>query len=526
MTPTRRETALSPAAAFAAAALALAAATAASGRPLLRAPFLWDDYALVVGNDGVAGFDPARLRWMFTTLYQTTYQPFGWLAIAAARGAVGLSAAGHHLVNLAAHWAAGLALFAFARRLLRAHGERRADYAAFAAAVLFVVHPAQTFSAGWVTELPDILATVFFLAALTVYLGPVRRGRLPACWLLFLISLLFRWKGIFLPLALSVLDWRPLKRDWKALLKEKLPFWSLALAALGVNAAAKLGNDIGLAFSPAAFARGLALFSWLLVWPHDILPLYSLKDPETIVLPAALAVGLALAVAAWLWLGRRKRPAALAAGLFFVAALGPPLLSGRGGALVVYPHYAYLAGLPLFLLLGAGLARLGEKRGVAASVLPLVLLAGAWTRESVRHNEYRRDETVFWTRALALDRGSLMSYTNLSDALSRAGRFNDSYYYLEAQRAFNPADQAAAKSARDHIEALRRAAPGLKPDLIGFWSAAAGDLVAADRPEDALILCGKALRRAPRDPRAHAAAAKVFEALGDAARAADHRRRA
>ncbi len=484
---------------FLLAAAALAAAVAAAFGSTWRAPFLWDDHLLIVGNPGVASLDAAHLRWMLTTTYQTAYQPLGWLALALLRVAAGLSAPAFHVATLAGHWVTAVAFYVFCRRLLRS------EFGAFAAALLFAVHPLQSFSAGWVTELPDILATLAFLAALTVYLGKETPRRLPLCWGLFLISLLFRWKGIVLPLALSLLDVWPLKRDARARLREKIPFWLLAAAALAVNAAAKTGLGTRPSFSPVLFSRGVLGYLWLLAWPRDILPLYALNDPDTLGVPALAAVLLFAAFACWLWLGRRARPVAAMAGVFFVAALTPPLLSARNGVLVVFPHYAYLSALPFFALAGWGAARLRRE----AAVILLVLVGGAWTLESARQSELRRDEVVFWTRALALDHGSLMSYANLSDALIRAGRLNEAYYYLQAQLVANPGDA----DARAHLELLASRAGGLKPDVVGFWSATAEDLVAAGRPRDALILCGRALRRAPRDPRAKEAAARAFKAL-------------
>ncbi len=501
--------------ASAGAAVVLAVAVVAAFGPALHAPFLWDDHLLVVNNPGVEGLDPGRLREMFTTMYQTAYQPLGWLTIALVRAFAGLSPEPHHAVSLIVHWLAAVAFFVFCRRLFRRAGSADAGFGALAAAILFAVHPLQSFTAGWVTELPDGLATLCFIVSLTVYLGKDSRRRLPLCWALFLVSLLFRWKGIMLPLALSLLDAWPLKRDPRARLREKIPFWLLAAAALALNAAAKTSLDTRPAFSPVHFARGVELFLWLLAWPREILPLYALNDPDTLGIPAALALALAAALAVWLWFGRRRRPALAAAAIFFVAALAPPLLSARSGVLVVFPHYAYLAALPFFILAGDGLRRLRA----AAAVTLLAGVAGAWTIESARQSAYRRDEAVFWTRALALDQGSLMAYTNLSDALARAGRLNEAYFYLRAQLLHNPGDADALR----HLELLARRAPELRPNVVDFWSAAAGDFVAAGRPRDALILCGKALRLRPRDRKAHAAAARAFEALGEPARARDHR---
>ena len=175
-----------------AAAILLLAVLAAFG-PILGHGFVFDDLALIVENAGVHGLDAARLRWMFFSTYLTTYMPLGWAAFASVFSFAGLDPAAYHAANLAAHWLVSLALFAASRRLFRLAGNPEPEIPAFAAALLFCVHPYQVNTVAWAIELPDMLSTLCFLLAVTVYLGGASRPRTAAVLGLYAVSLLFRW---------------------------------------------------------------------------------------------------------------------------------------------------------------------------------------------------------------------------------------------------------------------------------------------------------------------------------------------
>jgi hypothetical protein len=92
-----------------------------------------------------------------------------------------LSSWGWHFLSIAKHGLVGIVLFVLIYRLLRDR------YAAFVAALLFVLHPSHTESVSWVT-VPDPLLTLFLLLSLLSYLRyldgltsgierPVKRSR-------------------------------------------------------------------------------------------------------------------------------------------------------------------------------------------------------------------------------------------------------------------------------------------------------------------------------------------------------------
>jgi hypothetical protein len=442
----------------------LLAVLAAFG-PILGHGFVFDDFALIVQNPGIRGLDAARLRWMFSSTYLTTYMPLGWASFAAVFSLRGLDPAAFHAANLAAHWLVAVALFAAARRLFRLAGNAKPEAPAFAAALLFCVHPFQANTVAWAIELPDMLSTLFFLLAVFVYLGRASRPRTVVVFGLFLVSLLFRWKSLSLPLVLVGLDYWPLGRlrarlgdpfdqERVGVWAEKAPFVILAVAAASLTLLAKSREVYAPSFAPAAAARSLWLYPRALLWPKNYLAAYALHGAgNSLGLPAWAALGAAALLTAVLWLGRRRRPALLLAWACYAAAVLPPALNAQHGSVYVYLAYGYLGCLGLFVLAGAAV-----RRGPAlafAGALALALIAGS--RREIRHWS---DPVAFWAREVALDPGFSPAYGQLGGALLERGRYDEAFRCLAARLAAAPADEEAAAD----MEALGRAAPALKEE--------------------------------------------------------------
>jgi hypothetical protein len=406
----------------AAIAAALLAAVLAAFWPILGHAFVFDDLALIVENPGIRGLDAARLRWMLLSTHLTTYMPLGWAAFAAVFTAAGLDPAAFHAANLAAHWLVSVALFAAARRLFRLAGNPQPDIPAFAAALLFCVHPFQANTVAWAIELPDMLSTLCFLIAVSVYLGGAARPRLAAVFGLYAVSLLFRWRSLSLPLVLVALDYWPLGRlrarpgdpfdqERVGVWAEKVPFLLLAIAAASITQLAKSRELYEASFAPVAAARALWLYPWALLWPKDYLVVYGLQGGwSRPFLPAWAALGLTAAVAAALWLRRRRRPGLLLAGVFYAAAVLPPALGAQDGMVYVYLAYGYLGCLAFFVL--AGSAVRDGRALVAVCALALALIAGS--RREIRHWS---GPVAFWSRAVGLDPAFVPARGQLREAL-------------------------------------------------------------------------------------------------------------
>jgi hypothetical protein len=88
--------------------------------PTLRADFItWDDDANFLNNPHFRGLTWQNLRWMFTTLHMSNYQPLSWLTTCLGYALWGMNPFGYHATSLALHMLNAVLFYLVAVRLLR-----------------------------------------------------------------------------------------------------------------------------------------------------------------------------------------------------------------------------------------------------------------------------------------------------------------------------------------------------------------------------------------------------------------------
>lgn len=433
-----------------AAAAALSAAAAAWAlHPVLAHGFVnLEDYWLILDNPHLRRLSWADLRWMFGSLEYGTYQPLGWLAYSLLRAWRGLDPAAFHLASWLAH-AACAALLAFATvRVLRPFfpraKERDLAAAAAAAAATWALHPMRVEQVAWATGLPDVLATLFFLAAALAWLRPSAGAALA----LYAVSSLFRWKGVSLPVVLLALDAVVLRRalDRRAVLR-LLPFAVVAAVFSALNARSKLLLAPGHAFDLGARAlAGPVFYLGKLLYPASLTLDYWI--------PASLpAAGACLALTAAVLASRRARASAGAAWLCFAAALLPSLLMSYRGLVVAHDRSTYLPAMSLHVLLGgAVLAALSRgARARAASLAGAALLCATLFWLSRAQLPVWRDSESLWRHALSRPSPPDYAHLSLAYALREQGRRAEAAAELREQLRLYPGDPRAAALSRELV---------------------------------------------------------------------------
>ena len=404
-----------------------------------------EDYWLIAANPHLRALSWAELRWMFTSLDYGTYQPLGWLAYAAIHAWQGLNPAAYHFGSWLAHAVCAALLFFTTVRILRAavpDGGEPVVLAAAASTLLWAVHPMRVEPVAWATGLPDLLATVFFLGAVLAYLKP----SVTLCFALFVVSSLFRWKGVSLPVVLVVLDHFVLRRplDRRAWL-EKAPFLLAAAAFSVVNARSKLNLAPGHAFDAGLHTlAGPVFYLGKLLSPFHLTVDYWV--PRSLALAAAC---LLLTAGAWAW--RRGRPALLGAWLCFAAALLPSLVMSFRGAVVAHDRSTYLPALALHAALAAGLLVLlrAEPRTRAAALASSAVLAGGLALLSRAQLTVWRDSESLWRRVIAEPSPPDYAHLSLAHALLEQGRRDEAAAEMREQLRLYPGDRRVEALARE-----------------------------------------------------------------------------
>jgi hypothetical protein len=178
---------------------------------------------MLLAETGFRGFGASHLRWMLTATALGHWSPLAWLSFALDHAVGGLDPRVYHATNLALHAVNAALVCVVARYLLRPvlaprGGEAAVDAGAFAAAVLFAVHPLRAETVAWVSDRRDLLCAAFLLTAVWAYLRGVGPDRsLAGGWravslAAFAAALASKGLAVMLPLLLLVLDGYPLGR--------------------------------------------------------------------------------------------------------------------------------------------------------------------------------------------------------------------------------------------------------------------------------------------------------------------------
>ena len=531
-----------------AAALGVAAVTAAAFAVTLANGFVnFDDRAMVVENPMFRGFDRERLAWMATTFHMGHWQPLSWVSLAVDDALWGLRPVGYHLTNVLLHAGSAAILFLVAERLLAAVGmpAPRRRLGAAVAALFWSLHPLRVEAVAWVTERRELLAAVFVLLALYLYLGPTDdRRRIPRTLAAMAAATAAKASAMVLPLLLVVCDVYPVRRlggpvGWtgaaaRRVWLEKVPFFALGIASgtLALAAQRHAGalaplSSLGVAPRAGAILHGLGFYLVKTVAPVGLVPLYEYPANLGPLHPLALtglAVFAAAAVAAIAV--RRRCPGAAAALVAYAVTLAPTLGVAQSGFQLVADRYAYLALLgPAVLLGGMAVGVVGARRGAVVGAAVLVVLSVA----TVRQATYWRDSETLWRHAIAVDPTNALARAELGDTAFWAGdleaataRFREAIALRPdfAEAHHNLALTFARRQLFDEAIAENREAIGLRPGYAAAWASLGVALANRWRDAEAIAAYRQALALDPARADIHA---NLGMLLADAGRTAEAR---
>ncbi|MDP2679552.1 MAG: tetratricopeptide repeat protein [Rhodoferax sp.] len=192
-------------------------------------PLIFDDIPFfMVGEDGLQPI--AAYQFELLQLRSLPYATLAWT-----QAHLGQDMLPHRVGNLLAHLGTVLALFAFLTSLFAALRGSAADkalpphVAAFFAALLFALHPVSTYAAGYLVQRTVVMATLFSLLAMWVYVRGTVSDNLVWLWLcvpMYYLAVQSKEHAIMLPAALVALT-ALLHEDWKRKLRQR---WALFLA--------------------------------------------------------------------------------------------------------------------------------------------------------------------------------------------------------------------------------------------------------------------------------------------------------
>ncbi len=344
----------------------------------------------------------------------------------------------YHILNVILHAVASGLIFFIVRRLLDwAQVEKaRRDVLAALAALVFLLHPAQTEAVAYLAGRSEALSAMLAFAAFTVFL--YRREK-AATWTvaaavlaLFALALLAKEQTIALAGLLLLTDywWNPgfsfqgVRANWRLY----LPVGAAALAGV-----AWLWNTImrsttaGFAFKDFTWyqyfftqCRALFVYAGMFLLPVNLTADWDFRVSRTILDRGALFGLLALVgLAAAAWHYRRRFPLA-SFGFFVYLVLMAPTSSILPIADTIAERRLYFGMPGLLLILVDAVSRLKvERKALAAACLMVALVAAAATHARAR---VWADAVALWEDTAAKSPGKWRAHFQLGSAYLDQGR--------------------------------------------------------------------------------------------------------
>ena len=422
------------------ASLLLLAAVVASYATSLPAGFVMDDASSILTNRSIRSLWPLGPVLIYDHEEGRTVdgRPLLNLSLAINRAVTGTAPWGFRAGNILLHWGNALLLLLLTRRLLArpplpAAIRQQAGPLAFAASLLWAVHPLGTTAVTYIIQRAEALGAWLLLATtLTVVVGIGRTEsaagtagapaaghptKSPWGWLL-LTGLLAALAGtaketsVVIPLVTLLIDrallagsWLTTKKHWR---------WHLAAAASWPVVLVML-TVLGGRGSSAGFGSTTSPWLYLLTQARAVwLYLLRIIAPWTLVFDYGDFVSSGLGQS-WPWLlltssvflavciGYARRPVAFLGPLLFFVLLGPTSSIIPVKTQTIAEHRAYLASACLIVPAVAagwlGCCRLGLSwQPAAAGVGLLAVLLGLGT---VTRNAEFLDTEILWRKALA-----------------------------------------------------------------------------------------------------------------------------
>jgi protein O-mannosyl-transferase len=416
--------------------MSLAAALGAYAQFLFYGHISWDDPEMVFRNRAVRTFDAGAL---FSQQFTGNYIPFTMLLHAMSWAAFGANSGLHHLPGILIHLLNGWMVYVLGRRLLKS-----SEWSGLAA-MIFLLHPLQVESVGWISELKNVVSACFLLGGMIFYLDFLEKKTAwpyVAALLLGVAGCLSKPSAVAFPLALISIDFFVSGKITKRDLLLKLPFLAIALVFGLINLQTQAEAQF-INYSHAfpywqrtAFA-GFALMKYLqlFVIPVKLSVIYPYPPQAPQVFAAGFVFLALLAMAVGLLLKRRKNEAV--ALVFFITGLLVLVLQFIPFGEALYAdRYMYLPLTGMAWLTVLLFRRLKLNPRVTAIVLLAILTSAAAARGSK------------WRDTLVLYQDILKKFPGEFIALNSAGV--ESMFRNQDAQALDYFNRAAAAAPRNY----------------------------------------------------------------------------
>lgn len=402
-----------------------------------------DDALLITRNPAVHQLSFWSLQQIFTTFDPELYVPLTLLTYQIEHAIFGLNPVAFHCTNLILHSANAILVF----WILLILSQKR--FLAFFGALLFALHPLQTEAVVWAAARKDVLAALFFLGSLLMFLLYRRDYRQQFYrWsiVLFFLGLLSKVSILMLPIILFLLDWKDGKPLTRESIKEKIPYLALSVV-FGIIAIIGKTQNLASTDLPTTLllmAKSTLHYLWKLILPLHLTALYPQQDPVTMGSPAfqASVAGVLMLLVIAVLLARRSRHVAFGIGFFLLMMLpsGTNFLKNEF-LFFASDRYIYLASVGVFFLIALGFHHAWESRkrftALGAKSLAIVIVTACAGLSAVQARTWK-DTPTLYEQSLRFYPRSVLVWNNLGDYYMQTGDFAKAQEMFERALALDP----------------------------------------------------------------------------------------
>ncbi len=387
--------------------------------PVLRNGFTnWDDIMYVTGNPLLKDLSVSGIKAIFSTPVVSNYHPLTILSLAINYHLAELTPWSYHLTSIFLHLINTALVFWFI--YLLSSGNK---WVSAAVALLFGIHPMHVESVVWISERKDLLYTLFYMAAMIVYIQYLRKRQIKYLIYVTLLgatSLLCKPAAIVLPLSLLLIDYF-YKREWNwSWIIEKIPLFILSAVMAYVTVKIQSERAIesidyrGITERINFAGFGLIWYLLKIIVPYPLSALHPF--PKELTPWYYIATMLSIAGFIYLVLKVRNRNYLFGFGFYLVNLILVLQLISIGNA-VVAERYTYVPYIGIFFLLCMEIYKSVQKNWPKYKV-PLMGIGGAWiialaTLSMLRIPVWKESETL-WVDVLNHYPESPRAWTNKS----------------------------------------------------------------------------------------------------------------
>jgi len=370
----------------------------------------------------------------------------------------------YHVVNIFLHIITGFLLFLLYETLLGFagpdHDTGHPPFAALAAALMWLVHPLHTQSVTYIVQRSNILAALFCIGSLLMYIHsrrskrPVKKITVLATAVIFwLLALGCKQNAAVLPFIVLLCEWFFIQDMRRAWLKDNLKYFIgifllfglIAFIYLGIDPIAKLNSMRD--FSQARFTlseriltqfRVVVYYISLFCFPHpsrlnldyDFPLSHSLFDPVTTLLSALLLIGL---IFAGILTARKHR---LVSFCIFWYFLYLAIESSIIPLAIIFEHRTYMPFMGLTLLVVMSVDRYLKPLWLKIILIgAIVSVCSLWTYQ---RNTTWQDPVTLWQDVVNKSPSKARPYANLGWAFHNINKIDNAIANYKAALKIEP----------------------------------------------------------------------------------------